>query len=375
MATIETNAELGEQVRADAKEYVLHSWSVQDAINPIPVAGAEGRYFWDYEGKRYLDFASQLVNVSIGYGHPKLIAAIKEQAERLCTIGPPMATEPRSQLGRLLAEVTPGDLKMSFFTSGGAEANENAIKLARWYTGPAQDHRPLSLLPRGHRGRDHAHRRPAPLARRAGDPGRRPDARSLHLPLSCRPSRSVSRLHGRAAPRGDPPVRGRAHRRRRDPRDRHGHERRDPAARRLPPLDPRDLRPAWDPADPRRGDGRLRPHRPLVRLRQLGRRPGHPDHGEGDQLRLRPARRDDRLGADLRVDPRQVPGWGAHLLQGIRSPARRPSPRSRPSARRGSSRTRPSTGSTWRRRSPRWPRSIRRSARCAASASSGASSW
>ncbi len=135
MATIETNPQLGAQIQADAKEFVLHSWSVQDAINPIPVAGAEGRYFWDYEGKRYLDFASQLVNVSIGHGHPKLIAAIKEQAEKLCTIGPPMATEPRSQLGRMLAEVTPGNLKMSFFTNGGAEANENAIKLARWYTG------------------------------------------------------------------------------------------------------------------------------------------------------------------------------------------------------------------------------------------------
>ena len=135
MATVETNPQLGEQVRADAKEFVLHSWSVQNAIEPLPVAGAEGRYFWDYEGRRYLDFASQLVNVSIGHQHPKVIAAIKEQAEKLCTIGPPMATEPRSQLGRLLAEVTPGDLKMSFFTNGGAEANENAIKLARWYTG------------------------------------------------------------------------------------------------------------------------------------------------------------------------------------------------------------------------------------------------
>ena len=132
---VETDGILGEQVREDDRRFVLHSWSVQSAINPIPVAGAEGRYFWDYEGKRYLDFASQLVNVSIGHGHPKLIAAIKEQAEKLCTIGPPMATEPRSQLGRLLAEVTPGDLKMSFFTNGGAEANENAIKLARWYTG------------------------------------------------------------------------------------------------------------------------------------------------------------------------------------------------------------------------------------------------
>jgi taurine--2-oxoglutarate transaminase len=108
---------------------------VQDTINPIAVAGAEGRHFWDYDGNRYLDFASQLVNVSIGHGHPKVVAAIKEQAEKLCTIGPPMATESRSTLGRLLAEVTPGNLSMSFFTNGGAEANENAIKLARWYTG------------------------------------------------------------------------------------------------------------------------------------------------------------------------------------------------------------------------------------------------
>jgi taurine---2-oxoglutarate transaminase len=135
MATIETNAELGQQIVEDAKRHVLHSWSVQDAVQPIPVAGGEGCWFWDYDGKRYLDFASQLVNVSIGHQHPKVVAAIKEQAERLCTIGPPMATEPRSTLARLLAEVTPGNLAMSFFTNGGAEANENAIKLARWYTG------------------------------------------------------------------------------------------------------------------------------------------------------------------------------------------------------------------------------------------------
>ncbi|HLX32871.1 MAG TPA: aminotransferase class III-fold pyridoxal phosphate-dependent enzyme [Gaiellaceae bacterium] len=135
MATTERRSEVGEQVKADAKQYVLHSWSVQNAIDPIPVAGAEGRYFWDYDGNRYLDFASQLVNVSIGHQHPKLVAAIKEQAEKLCTIGPPMATEPRSTLARLIAEVTPGDISMTFFTNGGAEANENAIKLARWYTG------------------------------------------------------------------------------------------------------------------------------------------------------------------------------------------------------------------------------------------------
>ena len=135
MATVEANPNLGAQIVEDAKEYVLYSWSTQDAINPIAVAGAEGRYFWDYDGKRYLDFASQLVNVNIGHQHPKIIAAIKEQADRLCTIGPPMANESRSRLGRLLEEVTPGDLCMSFFTNSGAEANENAIKLARLATG------------------------------------------------------------------------------------------------------------------------------------------------------------------------------------------------------------------------------------------------
>lgn len=135
MAIVESNTELGRQVVQDAKRYVLHSWSVQNALDPIPVAGGEGPYFWDFDGKRYLDFASQLVNVSIGHQHPKVVAAIKEQADKLCTIGPPMATEPRSTLARLLAEVTPGDLELTFFTNGGAEANENAIKLARWYTG------------------------------------------------------------------------------------------------------------------------------------------------------------------------------------------------------------------------------------------------
>src|ERR687897_267122 len=140
MATVEANTELGRQIVEDAKRYVLYSWSVQDAINPIAVAGGEGRYFWDYDGKRYLDFASQLVNLSLGHQHPKIVAAIKEQAEQLCTIGPPMASESRSKLGRLLAEVTPGDLTMSFFTNGGAEANENAIMLTgdprRWHAEP-----------------------------------------------------------------------------------------------------------------------------------------------------------------------------------------------------------------------------------------------
>ena len=124
-----------ERIQELDRKHVLHSWSVQNQISPLPVAGAEGRYFWDYDGNRYLDFASQLVNVNLGHQHPRVVAAIKEQADKLTTIGPPMAHETRSKLARLIAEVTPGDLTMSFFTNGGAEANENAIKLARWYTG------------------------------------------------------------------------------------------------------------------------------------------------------------------------------------------------------------------------------------------------
>ena len=135
MAIVEANPNLGAEIVADAKEFVLYSWSVQDQINPIAVAGAEGRHFWDYDGNRYLDFASQLVNVNIGHQHPRIIQAIKDQADLLCTIGPPMANESRSRLGRMLADVTPGDLSVSFFTNGGAEANENAVKLARLVTG------------------------------------------------------------------------------------------------------------------------------------------------------------------------------------------------------------------------------------------------
>ncbi|HEX2161047.1 MAG TPA: aminotransferase class III-fold pyridoxal phosphate-dependent enzyme [Thermoleophilaceae bacterium] len=125
----------GEQAKQWDRDHVLYPWAIQAQVEPLVVTGAEGRRFWDSDGNSYLDFASQLVNVSIGHQHPRVVAAIKEQADRLCTIGPPLANEPRSRLARLLAEVTPGDLSMAFFTNGGAEANEYAIRLARRYTG------------------------------------------------------------------------------------------------------------------------------------------------------------------------------------------------------------------------------------------------
>ncbi|MFF5449105.1 aspartate aminotransferase family protein [Streptomyces sp. NPDC012888] len=124
-----------ETVRTADRKHVFHSWSAQELIDPLPVAGAEGSYFWDYEGNRYLDFTSALVYTNIGYQHPKVVAAIQEQAARMCTVAPGFAVDVRSEAARLIAERTPGDLDKVFFTNGGAEAVENAARMARLHTG------------------------------------------------------------------------------------------------------------------------------------------------------------------------------------------------------------------------------------------------
>jgi taurine--2-oxoglutarate transaminase len=129
-------------VRANDRAHVFHSWSAQGAIDPMPVAGALGSYFWDYAGKRYLDFSSQLVNVNIGHQHPKLVAAIQEQAGRLCTIAPAFANDMRGEAARLISSVAPAGFHKVFFTNGGAEATENAIRMARLHTGR---HKVLSM--------------------------------------------------------------------------------------------------------------------------------------------------------------------------------------------------------------------------------------
>ena len=132
---LEQNKMTAEEITQLSKEYTFFSWSVQSQVNPIPVTKADGVYFWDADGKRYLDFSSQLMNQNIGSQHPKVVKAIQDQAARLCFIHPGNASEPRGLLGKKLAEVTPGKLKKTFFALGGAEANENAIKIARFYTG------------------------------------------------------------------------------------------------------------------------------------------------------------------------------------------------------------------------------------------------
>src|SRR2546425_1915729 len=125
----------GKEIVDLCKKHTLYEWSAQSKVDPIPVARAKGIYFWTPEGKRFIDFNSQLMSVNIGHGDERVINAIKEQAETLAYANPFMAHEPRARLGAKLAEITPGDIDTFFFTNGGAEATENAIKLARFFTG------------------------------------------------------------------------------------------------------------------------------------------------------------------------------------------------------------------------------------------------
>ncbi len=123
------------QAYLDDRAHVFHSWSAQGTLNPTEITGGEGSYFWDSNGKKYLDFSSQRVNLNIGHQHPKLVAAIQEQAGKLCTVAPPFVNASRSEAARLITELAPGDLNLVFFTNGGAEAAEYATRMAKLHTG------------------------------------------------------------------------------------------------------------------------------------------------------------------------------------------------------------------------------------------------
>lgn len=124
-----------EEIVALSKAHTLYEWSVQSHVDPIPIARAKGVYFWTPEGERYLDFNSQLMCVNVGHADDRIVHALHEQLQTLPYASPFMATEPRARLGRKLAEICPGDIDVFFFTNGGAESNENAVKLARFVTG------------------------------------------------------------------------------------------------------------------------------------------------------------------------------------------------------------------------------------------------
>ena len=195
MKTVDTLPGLDGQTIVDlTKKHTLFEWSAQATVDPIPVAGAKGCWFWTPEGKRYLDFNSQLMCVNIGHGDERVIRAIAQQAETLAYANPFMATEARARLGRKLAEICPGDIEVFFFTNGGAEANENAIKIARFYTGR---HKVMSFYRSYHggtAGSDDADRRSAPLGRRARHAGRGPRPQPV-------PRRAARMGHGGAGAR------------------------------------------------------------------------------------------------------------------------------------------------------------------------------
>lgn len=126
-----TNAEVSHADRSS----VFHSWSAQGALAPLPLGGGLGTTVWDADGNHYLDFSSQLVNVNIGHQHPKVVAAIQAQAEVLTTVAPAHANAVRAEAAQLIVDIAPEGFEKVFFTNGGADANENAIRMARLFTG------------------------------------------------------------------------------------------------------------------------------------------------------------------------------------------------------------------------------------------------
>jgi taurine--2-oxoglutarate transaminase len=131
----DANPDEGRRVLDLDRAHVFHSWSAQGALAPMAIAAGEGSYVWDYEGNRYLDFSSQLVNTNIGHQHPAVVKAIQDQAGKLATVAPQHANDVRGQAAHRIAELAPEGLNKIFFTNGGADANENAIRMARLHTG------------------------------------------------------------------------------------------------------------------------------------------------------------------------------------------------------------------------------------------------
>jgi len=128
----------GEEIKSTLKKYSLQSWSKQRNINPISIEKGEGIYFWDYDGNRYCDMSSQLVNMNLGFGNKAIGDAIKEQVDKFCFVGPSFGAESRAKLAKKIIELMPDNMGKVFFTNAGAESNENAVKIARMFTGKSK---------------------------------------------------------------------------------------------------------------------------------------------------------------------------------------------------------------------------------------------
>ncbi|MDD2858313.1 MAG: aspartate aminotransferase family protein [Candidatus Nanopelagicales bacterium] len=132
---MDVNPDEGRRVHDLDRAHVFHSWSAQAALDPMVIAGAEGSWVWDYDGNRFLDISSQLVNVNIGHQHPRVVQAIQEQAAVLATISPNHANAARGEAASRIVSLAPDHMNKVFFTNGGADAVENAIRMARLHTG------------------------------------------------------------------------------------------------------------------------------------------------------------------------------------------------------------------------------------------------
>ncbi len=262
----------GKRVHDLDRAHVFHSWSAQAQINPMDIAAAEGCYVWDYDGNRYLDLSSQLVNVNIGHQHPKVVKAIQDQAAKMATIAPQHANDVRGEAAKRIVDVAPDGMNKVFFTNGGADANENAVRMARLHTGKQKV---LSAY-RSYHGNT------AVAIQATGDPRRWPNEyavapgallRPVPVPLQLLVDDARAGVRARAAaPRAGHPVRGPRHHRG-DPAGVGGrHRRRAHPAAGLHGGRPRALRHVRDHLHRRRGHGRLRPHRDVVRVRALQRR-------------------------------------------------------------------------------------------------------
>ena len=326
MATAVDTSLTGEEIVALCRKHTIFEWSIQPKVDPIPVARAEGVYFWTPEGKRYLDFNSQLMCTNIGHGHPKVVKAIQDQAATLAYANPFMATEPRARLGAKLAEITPGDIDTFFFTNGGAEAIENAIRVARVVTGRHKIMVRYRSYHGGTAGAIDPDRRSASLGLRA-----RHSRASCASPTStsgdaripsrwtwpCATSRtsSATRVATRSRPSIVETVVG--------------------TNGILIPPDGymQGLREICDkprhPAHRRRGHGRLRPHRQVVRDRPLGSGSRPDDDGQGHHLGLRAARGGGDAAAASRASSRRRRSRAASPTTATPWPAPRPWPRSR----------------------------------------------
>ena len=350
--------------------HTLYDWQQQGSTRPIAVASARGCEFFTVDGKRYLDFNSQLMGVNIGHADPRVADAIAEQARVLPYISPFMATEVRAKLGAQARRAPAGRSRQGLLHARRRRGERERDPDREGGDRPAEDPRAVPLLPRRDVRDDHAHRRPPTVGERARDAGRRARAR----PVPRDAARDRRRADRARVPRGDDHARGPRDDRRVHPGARHGHERHPDPARRLPAGRPRALRPARDPADRRRGDVGVRAHRRVVRRQPLGRGAGHHHDGQGPDVVGRAARRGRPVAEGLPLLRRARVLRRPHLQL---APARaRRRARDDPRVRGGRpDRAQPRRWArSWRATTRSWPTSIRRSGWSATSACSASSS-